>query len=257
MPPEESLSIPLDIPWKLASSTQRLKEGDAPPDETTISLFYYEPDIESLGEDYPDEQLVYVKLAVSISPVTLISLKKPSAPQSMQGQLKKLMRGGLPVWHVLLDLKVTPDPFVAGGVRPYLHAVAPQRREMIETGVVGAGLYEGESEGVSVGKSASSLHETVSSKVKTQSSGSSIGFGAGGAGVSFGHTKSSSTTTVDSDRQVDQTIESTLRDASQERRELLSHTTDVHNVLTLLPRSTWAHRTCASPSGRAPCTCSR
>jgi hypothetical protein len=42
------------------------------------------------------------------------------------------------------------------------------------------------------------------------------------------------TTAVDSERNVDQFTETTSRDASQERRELLSFTTAVENVLTLL-----------------------
>ncbi len=228
MAEEEKLSIPVEIPWKLASTTQKLKSSSE-PDETTLSLFYYEPKLESLAQDYPDERLIYFKFAVSISSFWP---GKGLFGLFARDLTKKLLQGGLPVWHALLDLRVMPDPFATGGIRPYFHAAAPLGREMVETGIVGNDLFEGESEGVSIGKSASQTHETVSSKIKGKST--SFGFSPppsiGGLGFSTKSTK----TMVDSERNVDQTIETTARDASMERRELLSHMTNVRNVLTLL-----------------------
>jgi hypothetical protein len=61
------LPIPLEIPWRLASTTQQLKLGE--PDDTSISLFYYQPILESLTTDYPDENLIYLKFVVSCSPI--------------------------------------------------------------------------------------------------------------------------------------------------------------------------------------------
>lgn len=44
--PEEELQLPIEIPWKLGSTTQPLETGG--PKETTISLFFHEPKDESL-----------------------------------------------------------------------------------------------------------------------------------------------------------------------------------------------------------------
>jgi hypothetical protein len=46
---EANVYLPEEIPWKLASTTQVWKEGG--PEDTTISLFYYEPKIPSLATD--------------------------------------------------------------------------------------------------------------------------------------------------------------------------------------------------------------
>jgi hypothetical protein len=116
MPEENSLSIPVEIPWRLASTTQHLKEGF--PDDTTISIFFYEPATESLREDYPDERLVYLKLTVSISPCQ-------SGREGASELARNHLGGGLPVLHALLDVAVTPDPFQTGGIRPYFHAARP------------------------------------------------------------------------------------------------------------------------------------
>ncbi len=228
---DEDLPIPLEIPWKLVATTQELKAANVPAEVTTISLFMYEPQLESLEAVYPDERLVYLKFTVSISPF----FSEPFFGNAARTYLE----GGLPVWHVMLDLKVTPNPAVFGGIRPYFHAAAPVHRTMLQSGVVGHEVYEGTSDAVSIGKSASQLHETVSSKTKTKNSQS-------GGGAAFmipapipipatvSASSSSTTTTVDSERNVDQFLETTSREASQERRELLSHMTNVENIFTLL-----------------------
>lgn len=231
MPDETSLPIPQEIPWKLVTTTQRLKADGQKADDVTLSLFSFEPSLEALEENYPDERVIYFKITASVAPCPL---EPPSilAPD-FANQIKQLMmESGLPVIHLILDLKVTPKPMSTGRFRPYFHEAAPIRREMIESGVVGGESVEGETQGTSVGKSGSQLYETVSSQIKSKSSGG--GWFPSGVLGGPGFTAHSSKTHVDSERHVDQTTEMTSRDASQERRELLSHTTHVHNVLTLL-----------------------
>jgi hypothetical protein len=220
MAEEEVLPVPQEIPWKLAATTQRLQEGY--PDDTTIALFVYEPTTENLPADYPEERLVYFKFTVSVSSCRVDRSTLPEWAGS-------LLVGGLPVLHLVLDVGVTPEPFATGGFRPYFHAAAPIRRSMIETGVIGQEIYEGESDGLSVGKSASQLYETVGSKVTTNKKGRS-----GGLPGIFNVGKSSVETTVESERSVAQFQETVNREASTERRELLSHTTNIENVVTLL-----------------------
>src|SRR5262245_2516309 len=97
----DELPIPLEIPWRLAATTQLLKAGD--PDDSTISLFYYEPQLTSLENDYPDERIIYLKFVVSVSPV-------PEPNGVFSDLAHKYLEDGLPVWLLLLDLKVTPVP---------------------------------------------------------------------------------------------------------------------------------------------------
>ena len=218
--PDDDLPIPLEIPWRLAATTQRLREGF--PEDTTISMFVYEPRTATLDADYPDERLVFLKFTVSVSPVALEGSELPD-------WIRSQFVGGLPVLHMVLDLGVTPEPFAVGGIRPYFHAASPLRRAMVETGVIGRQVFEGESNSVSVGRSASQLFETVGSKVTTQKVGGSVGL----PGI-FNADASYSETTVDSERNAKQYQETTNRNASTERRELLSHLTHVENLLTLL-----------------------
>lgn len=217
------LPIPIEIPWRLAATNQRLLDDG--PSDATISLFYYQPQVEGLATLYPDEYLVYLKLVLSICPPRLDDVPLKEAA-------KTLFAGDLPVWNVLLNLTVTPDPPKNGGIRPFFLAAAPMHRAMIETGVVGNELYEGEAAGLAVGKSASQLHETGSSHAETSTSGTSgdVGWLFGSVGFSTQDTE----TTTSFDRSVTQRVDTTQREASQERRELLSHRTSVANVLSLL-----------------------
>ena len=217
---DEELPLPREIPWRLAATTQSLHEGF--PDDTTIALFVYDPSDETLEHDYPFERLVYLKLTVSISPV---HVDDDRSPEWARGHLV----GDLPVLHVILDVGVMPQPFVTGVIRPYFHAAAPVHRSMLETGVVGRELYEGDANAIAVGRSASQLYETVGSHVTTRSKGSS-----GGLPGIFSVDRSQVDTDVDSSRSSQQFQETVSREASTERRELLSHTTKVENVLTLL-----------------------
>ncbi len=218
--PDDALPIPLEIPWRLAATTQSVHEGF--PTDTTIALFVYEPRTSSLSTDYPGERLVYLKFTVTVSSCHVDSATLPEWARS-------LLVGGLPVLHLVFDIGVTPEPFASGGIRPYFHAAAPLRRSMVETGLVGHEIFEGESDALAVGRSASQVYETVGSKVTTNKKGRS-----GGLPGIFNIDRSSVETTVDSTRSVEQFQESVNRDASTERKELLSHLTNVENVITLL-----------------------
>lgn len=222
MPDEDLLPPPLEIPWKLAATTQPLTAGD--PDETAISLFSFEPDDEDLTSQFPDERLVYVKVTVTISPAT----PPPGIPPVAGTALGE----GVPCFHMLLDLRVRNDAGDVGTIRPYFHAAAPLNRRMIQTGVVGSELYEGESDGQFMGKSGSQMYETSSSTSRTTSLSASAGVGIGP--FSVGGSARRTSTDVSGERAVSQTSDITTREASEERRELVSHHSRIENVLTLL-----------------------
>ena len=215
----EELPLPLEIPWKLASTTQPLAAGD--PEQTSISLFFHEPDDEVLTNTFPDDRIVYLKFTVSISPATIPGVP----PVAALGE-------GVPCFHMLLDLNVRNASDVLGTIRPYLHAAAPMQRIMLQTGVVGLDTFEGESDEQSMGKSGSQMYESTSSRARTRSASAGASFGIGG--FSIGGSVRSTTTDVSGSRAVSQFVDTTSRQASEERRQMLSHLTKVENVLTLL-----------------------
>lgn len=206
---------PIEIPWKLASTTQPFVAGA--PAQTSISLFSFEPDDDELADAFPDQRLVYLKFTASISPADIPGIP----PVAALGE-------GVPCMHVQLDLKVRNGAGDLGTIRPYFHAAAPMHRTMEQTGLVGVDAFEGESDAQSMGRSGSQLYESSSSSARTRTSGGGISLGIIGGSVR------TTSTDVSGSRSLSQQIDTTQRDASQERRELLSHMTRVENVLTLL-----------------------
>lgn len=230
MADEETPPPPIEIPWKLAATTQPLAAGE--PEQTAISLFFFEPDDEALTSRFPDDKVVFVKFTASVSP--------GSFPAELSRIAASFLGEGIPCLHLLLDLKVRNAAGEVGTIRPYFHAAAPLSRRMVQTGVVGADAYEGEADGVAIGKSGSQLNETLRSHSSTASSSASAGLTTISpipllpGLLSLGGSVRSTSTDVTSDRAVSQTVDTTARNASVERRELISHTTRVENVISLL-----------------------
>jgi hypothetical protein len=220
---DEVLPPPIEIPWRLASTT--LPFNTTGPDQTSISLFTFVPDEEALTTAFPDETLVFIKVTTSIAPGALPA----GVPAGALGE-------GIPVYHTLLDLAVHLEGGETGTIRPYFHAAAPMKRRMIQSGVVGHEVFEGEASGQFMGKSGSEMHEALNSESRTTSLGASLGVGVGIGPVSIGASGSVRTTSTDltSSRAVTQNVDTTTREASDERRELVSHSTKVENILTLL-----------------------
>src|SRR5262245_43432816 len=168
MADEDTPLPPVEIPWKLAATTQPLSAGE--PAETALSLFFFEPDDETLTGLFPDEKLVFVKFTATISPA--------SFPPELSRVAASFLGEGIPCLHVLLDLKVRGDDD-AGTIRPYFHAAAPLDRRMVQTGVVGSEIYEGEADGVAIGKSGSQVNETLRSHSDTVTKSGSAGLNLG------------------------------------------------------------------------------
>ena len=117
----DELLPPIEIPWKLASTTQPLAAGE--PAETALSLFFFEPDDETLTSKFPDDRLVFVKFTASISPA--------SFPAELSKVAATFLGEGIPCLHVLLDLKVRNAVGDVGTIRPYFHAAAPLNRRHV------------------------------------------------------------------------------------------------------------------------------
>jgi len=161
---------PLEIPWKLASTTQPLAAGE--PAQTALSLFFFEPDDAALVGAFPDERIVFVKFTASVSPASI--------PPTLSAVAAAFLGEGVPCMHLLLDLKVSAPDHAPGSVRPYFHAAAPLNRRMVQTGIVGGDAYEGEAESLAIGKSGTQMHESLRSHASTTTASASAGFGGPG-----------------------------------------------------------------------------
>ena len=109
---------PIEIPWKLAATTQPLSAGE--PAQTAITLFFFEPDAAALTSAFPDERLVFVKFTASVSPA--------SFPTALSRIAASFLGEGIPCMHLLLDLKVRKATGELDTIRPYFHAAAPLAR---------------------------------------------------------------------------------------------------------------------------------
>lgn len=145
MAADDTLPIPLDIPWRLAGTTmERTSELDPIGSKSSISLFYYEPAVDSLATDYPTDRVIYLKVLASICPAKLPADPADPSTTDLSLNYRDYLEGQSGVWHALLDIGVRPDQPGTPGVgapsakkdtmRPYFHAVAPVRREMVQTG---------------------------------------------------------------------------------------------------------------------------
>jgi hypothetical protein len=218
----DELLPPIEIPWKLASTTQPLSASE--PAQTAVSLFTFEPDDTVITGLFPDEKVIFLKFTASISPALF--------PKELSRVAANFLGEGIPCMHVLLDLKVRNASGEAGTIRPYFHAAAPLNRRMIQSGIVGDDQYEGESEGLMVGRSGSQMHESLRSNSTTNSGNAGAGFSIGS--FSIGGSVRTTSTDVASNRAVSQVVDTTNRQASEERRELFSHSTRVENIISLL-----------------------
>ena len=218
----DELLPPTEIPWKLASTTQPLSASE--PAQTTLSLFTFEPDDTVITSLFPDEKVIFLKFTASISPALF--------PQELSRVAASFLGEGIPCMHLLLDLKVRKASGEAGTIRPYFHAAAPLNRRMIQSGIVGDDQYEGESEGLMIGRSGSQMHESLRSHSTTNSATAGAGFSIGS--FSIGGSVRTTSTDVASNRAVSQVVDTTNRQASEERRELFSHSTRVENIISLL-----------------------
>ncbi|HEX8150569.1 MAG TPA: hypothetical protein VF591_25520 [Pyrinomonadaceae bacterium] len=228
--PDDELSIPTEVSWQLLA-TSMTSPILSDTDSSSISVFTYVPKLESLEKDYPNDRLVYLKFTASVSPISVAGIGSDGTGRD---PFDLLGARDYPVWRTILDVTITGpgEKREPGSLKPYFLSASPVRREMVEMGVVGREVYEGESTGLAVGKSGSQLHESF--RTSTETSETSVGGFAHALFVGAGIAHTSSETTVGGGRQVTQVTDSTQRNASDERRELFSHLTNVSNILCLL-----------------------
>jgi hypothetical protein len=219
------LTVPLDVPWRLLSR----RGPDSAEDPTSLATFVHVPLVPELEARYPGERLVYFKFSASVFP---FRVDLPRVPP-----LDVFDEAVAPVWRMVLDVRISArDTPSTPGLKPYFLSAAPTRRALIETGVVGDYLTEGESDEVAVGSSGSHLIEGFHSTTKTRKFGGGISLGIPGL-IGGSVSRSGGVTSISGGREVSEQLDTTVRQASDERKELLSHMTNVSNVMTLLTGS--------------------
>ncbi len=225
--PDETFPIPVEIPWQLLKTNYVFSPDKGPEHDTTaISVFTYFPKLRNLELDYPDDRLVYLKFTASVSPYSTTGTFFQTAFSPKDIMLEFLTVGN-PIWRLILDVSITVPGAQEVGQKPFFIAASPIRRAMLETGIVGSQTFEGESNSHAVGKSGSQLYESSGSP-EVRTSGWGLDFGV------FGYSSTSTETKGRSTHDVKQFVDTTQRNASEERRELFSHMTNVKNLLTLL-----------------------
>jgi hypothetical protein len=222
--------IPKEIPWQLRASTRTLDLHTRPPVGSSISILTHVPELETLDQDFPNDRLVYLKISISLSP------DRQAIEQAMDDDVAKLLlKGGPPIWVSVVDVRLSGIPEELQVITPHFLSASPLRRTEVETGVIGVSNYEGVGEGMAVGKSDAELHESFNSAISQDTAGGGVsGYFFPIPGVVAGGGGSETTTSITGGRDVYQFQDTIARQASEERRELLSHLTRVRNVLTLL-----------------------
>ena len=221
----DDLPLSLEIPWQLAATTQPLAAGE--PDETSISLFYFEPDDETFAAEFPDERLIFLKFTV-LDLAGRVSARHPAGGRRALGE-------GMPCFHVLLDLKVRD---AAGAARHRSGRTSTprrrSRRQMVQTGVVGAESYRGRVRRPVHRQERQPDVRVVRAAIRAPPRSAPAPRSASARSPSAARRAAPRPTIVTRQRAVSQVVDTTTREASQERRELVSHITQVENVLTLL-----------------------
>jgi hypothetical protein len=226
------LSLPTDIPWRrIAVSGDMLDpilcDQDRPPSfRSSLAAFRFDP-----AEEYQpleDITISYVKVVATLGPYAPeIPLDEPHGflPPELVDDLEQ----AFPCYGAVLQVSVAPPaggPAFSTSQYPYFIDFEPKKRELYEAVTDTGELLSGSSSTLSVGKSATG---TLSTEEYDLDMG-----GSGGANlgllyglVSVGGSGSSQQQVGTVNRATSQTSNVQTSDASTERREVQSHTTQL------------------------------
>jgi hypothetical protein len=237
-------ALPTNIPWRRLATSQDMMDRSAADRrlplkwKTSLSLFYYKPVVE--GDIYPDSNILYLKVVCSITGYQVdarelgVDLDR-SAPWSVQtwNNFNALAQTYYPCYGAVLQVAVLPggDAQVPLGESPLIIDFEPKKREMFELVSDSGEVLSHSATGLRVAKGATTTSSMESVDVSRGFAGSAqVSSAAGGAGGSL------STSYDAGSRQVASTENVNVRtiDDSRERRETLSHTTQLAQMYQLL-----------------------
>jgi hypothetical protein len=234
------LSLPLDIPWRHLQASQDMMAGSGGFDRfpfkwrSSISMFFFQPEIDSTR--YPNDRLLYFKVVFSITGYQAEPLELPvrtTNPDEWRAAVwsdfNDFVRDYYPCVAALAQVAFVPEgkPTERTNPRdlPIIMDFSPKKREVYEAVSQTGEAMTRSASGLQVGKGSSTTLTSESSSTEGGSltAGVTIPLGYVAVGVSGTyHTESGSKSGWSNTKS-----EVTQVDASREKRESLSHTTEL------------------------------
>lgn len=239
------MSLPIDIPWKrIGASHDMIAQNfgylDFPEKwRSSMALFYHEPDPADLPPEYCNRRITYLKVVA-----TLTSYQVGGQDVSVLKELRdnhatfwgiKYFEENVvqvyPCYGALIQVGVYPNmPGVPLHEYPYISAFQPRKREMYET------ISQS---GEKVSQSGTKLNVTKGSTTTDSTEDYDVRTSRGNEGVQLGilgewgpRAETGQWGTVERREHVNQNV--TTADASRDKRESFSSSTNINQLYSLL-----------------------
>jgi hypothetical protein len=228
-----SLAVPTDIPWRRICVTGDMLDPEpcdliVPPRwRSSIAVFRHDPPDEF--QPLPHSRVSYLKVCVTLAPFA------PELEVKLGRRAADMLEEAFPCHGALLHVTVAPPEDARGGDRrdfPYFADFEPKKRELYEMVSETGEVLSGSSSTLSVGKSSASTQTTENYNIDNGwNFGTNFTYAGTGGGGQVG---------VAEDRRArspapraTRPATSAWRDESVERRELMSHTTQLAQMYNL------------------------
>ena len=238
------MSLPIDIPWKrLAVSEDMIDTTPSgqisfpKPWRSSMSIFYYEPT--DLPPEYCNRTITYLKVVCTLAnyqndTVTALDYLSPGFDSSLSYEkLIEPMTKSYPCYGALFQISIHPNPSQGVPLHnyPYIQSFQPRKREMYE-------ITNESGEVLSQSSSKISLTKGTTTADTTEEYGLAMGGRGGGVGIGFGSFNGNIQTSQKQEGGIvrNTTEKQDIRntDASREKRESYSYSTNVNNLYSLL-----------------------
>jgi hypothetical protein len=239
-------SLPVDIPWKRIAINEDMYATDwnwfPQKWRSSMAVYAHEPEPDPAAPEDPDERTTFLKVVVSLTgyqPGATLARLKPIGTRTMSGPFSGGLLPGVekldvyyPAYSALLQLAVYPE----GGdwkveQYPYFSDFEPKKREVIEL-VSDTGEFVTQSNtGLNVRKGSTT---TDSAERVSIDHGGSIGAQVSGLSFGVGVSKADSREVGTRSKSGTEGVNLINTDASQEKRETFSHTTNLSQLYQVL-----------------------
>ena len=226
-----SLSVPTDIPWRRICVTGDMLDPEpcdliVPPRwRSSIAVFRHDPPDEF--QPLPHSRVSYLKVCVTLAPFA------PELEVKLGRRAADMLEEAFPCHGALLHVTVSPPEDARGGDRrdfPYFADFEPKKRELYEMVSETNEVLSGSSSALSVGKSSASTQTTENYNIDNGwNFGMNFTYAGTGGGGQVGVQKQEGTISSTGYH----TSNVRMADQSVERRELMSHTTQLAQMYNL------------------------
>jgi hypothetical protein len=227
------LSLPTDIPWRrLCVSPDMVDplacDASRPPRwSSSIAVFHFQPAEDD--QPFEDELVSYIKVVVTIAPFAPdidVDSAGPVVPEGILDDIEDVF----PCFGAVLQVTVAPHQLdgLEPAALPYFIDFEPKRRELFEAVTDTGEVLTGSSSSLTVGKAVTDTHSTERYDLEMGGGG---GFSLGWGAVSANWSDQYQEGTVKRSTHDVSTVRTS--DLSSERRELMSHTTQLTQMYNL------------------------